>query len=130
MEDDVALVDELAHDRGREHGVDDEVKIRPFPELLDVAVGAGRQIVQGEDLPALAEQMLREMGADEAGPAGDQGLGRHRASLTTRPVVPVPRLGDASSGAPLGTLDAARQRTYGDEERREGGLSEFVRTLY
>ncbi len=71
--DDVAAVHELVHDRRLEHGVDDEVEVAALAQVCDVPLGAGGQVVEDEDLPAVGEQELREMRADEAGPAGDQG---------------------------------------------------------
>ena len=71
--DDVAAVHELVHDRRLEHGVDDEVEVAALAQVRDVPLGAGRQVVEDEDLPAVGEQQLREMRADEAGAAGDQG---------------------------------------------------------
>src|SRR5215208_581707 len=79
---DVALVDELADDRGRQHRVNDEVEPRPVAQLLDVAMSPGREIVEDVDLLTLLEQLLGEVGADEAGTACDQRLLGHRASLT------------------------------------------------
>jgi hypothetical protein len=71
---DVALVDELVDHRRREHGVHHEVEARMLLEVLDVADRAGRQVVEDPYLPALREQQLREMRADEARPARDQCL--------------------------------------------------------
>ncbi len=58
---DVALVDELAHHRGREHGLDDEMKVGALAQMRDVLVRSGRDVVEGEDLPALVEQELRKV---------------------------------------------------------------------
>ena len=44
---DVALVDELADDRRREHGVDDEMEAWVVTQELDVAVGSGGQVEAG-----------------------------------------------------------------------------------
>ena len=73
MEDHVAPVDELVHDRRLEHRVDDEVEVAPFAQVRDVPLGTGREVVEREDLPAVVEKDLREVGADEAGSAGDEG---------------------------------------------------------
>src|SRR5439155_8778124 len=86
---DVALVDELADDRRREHRVDDKVESRVVPERLDVAVGAGREVVDDEDLGASIEEIFREVRADEARPARDQRFPGHRRSLAR----PYPRRG-------------------------------------
>ena len=76
--DDVALVDELADDGRREDRFDDQVEVGPLFEMGDVRARAGREIVKHEDLPAGAEQQFREVRADKAGAAGDEGfrLGR------------------------------------------------------
>ena len=71
---DVALVDELADDRRREHRVDDEVEAGPVAQLLDVAVSACREVVEDVDLLSLLEQRFGEMRADEARAARDQRL--------------------------------------------------------
>ena len=70
--DDVALVDELADDRRREDGVDDEVEVGSVAQVLDVAMRAGGKVVEDVDLPAPPSSMLGEVGADEARPAGDK----------------------------------------------------------
>ena len=79
--DDVALVDELADDRRGEHRVDDEVKAGPVAQRLDVAMRACGKVVEDEDLRASIEQGFREVGADEARPARDQGLLGHRGRV-------------------------------------------------
>ena len=76
--DDVALVDELADDRRRQHRVDDEVEARPVAQLLDVAMSSCREVVEDEDLLSLLEQLLGQMRADEARTARDQRLLGHR----------------------------------------------------
>ena len=76
--DDVALVDELADDRRREHGLDDEVEVRrDRGRCATFASRPGGDVVQRPDLAAVVEQQLGEMRADEAGAAGDQRLSRH-----------------------------------------------------
>ena len=69
---DVAPVHELADDRLREHRVDHEVEAFPVAEPRDVPLLSRREVVEGEDLVPFVEEELREMRADEAGPAGDQ----------------------------------------------------------
>ncbi len=59
--DDVALVDELVHDRGGEHGVDDEVEARLLPQVGDVSQRAGGEVVQAVDLPAVREQRAAQV---------------------------------------------------------------------
>jgi hypothetical protein len=61
VEDDVAPVHQLAHDRAREHGLHDEVESGPVTELGHVVGRAGREVVEGEYLPPILEQQLREM---------------------------------------------------------------------
>src|SRR6266536_759016 len=82
VEHDVAAVHELVDDRRLEHGVHYEVEVAALAQMRDVALRAGREIVEDEDLPALFEKELREMRADEARAAGDQGAllrSAHRA---------------------------------------------------
>ena len=59
-----------------------EVEVAALAQVGDVALRPGREVVEDEDLPAVGEQALREMRADEARAAGDQGAllrGAHRA---------------------------------------------------
>ena len=77
VEHDVAPVHELADDGLVQHRVDDEVIVAPIAKVGDVALRAGRQVVERIDLPAVREQEFGEVGADEAGPAGHEcGSGR------------------------------------------------------
>jgi hypothetical protein len=69
---DVTAVHELADDGLREHRVDDEMEALAVAELRDVRLLACREVVEGEDLEPFVEQELRQVRADEAGPAGDQ----------------------------------------------------------
>ena len=84
VEDDVALVHDLADDRRREDRVDDEVEVRAVAEVLDVAQRAGRDVVEGEHLPACCEQELGEVRADEAGASGDERLSSHDTQRNER----------------------------------------------
>ncbi len=52
--------------------VDRVVEVRMRLEMGDVVDRAGRQVVEDEDLVAALEQRLGQVGADEAGAAGDQ----------------------------------------------------------
>ena len=79
---DVALVHELADDRVVQDRVDDEVVVRSVAQVRDVALRAGREVVERVDLPAVGEQQLGEVGADEPGAAGDEC--RPLASITGR----------------------------------------------
>jgi hypothetical protein len=52
------------------------MEVGPRLELDDVPLLARREVVERVDLPVGREQQLGEMGADEAGAAGDQCLAR------------------------------------------------------
>jgi hypothetical protein len=41
-------------------------------QVLDVVAPAGEEIVEADDLVPLGEQTIAQVGADEAGAAGDQ----------------------------------------------------------
>src|SRR3954453_560889 len=104
MEHDVAAVHELVHDRRLEHRVDDQVEVAPLAQVRDVALRARGQVVEDEHLPALPEQQLRQMGADEARAAGDHcALGRvfaHREDLSRQ----LPAIGRRAAGTCLKAL--------------------------
>src|SRR4051794_23398550 len=72
VEDDVAAMHELVDDRRLQHGVDDQMEVAALAEMRDVPLGARREIVECEDLPAVAEEEPREVRADEAGAARDE----------------------------------------------------------
>jgi hypothetical protein len=74
VEDDVALVDELVQDRGGENGVDDEMEVPAFLQMSDVPHRRRREVIQRVDLPALVEQALAQMRADESRAPGDERL--------------------------------------------------------
>ena len=65
MEDDVGLVDQFGDVGGAEERIDHEAELRVCPESGHIVRRARREIVQGDDLVAFAEQRLGEMGADE-----------------------------------------------------------------
>ena len=75
MVDDIAPMNEFADDRGREYRLDDQVELGAIAQVLHVCEPSGGEIVEGEDLPAVIEQDLAEVGADEAGAAGDESGG-------------------------------------------------------
>ena len=77
MVDDVAAVHELAYDGGRQHRVDDEMEPLALAKMEDIGLLARREVVEGEDFPTLVEQQLAQMGADEAGTTGNEGLPDH-----------------------------------------------------
>ena len=81
MEDDVAAMHELVHDRGLQHRIHDQVEVATRAQMSDIALGPGREVVEDEHLPLVRKQPLREMRADEARAARDQCalLGAHRA---------------------------------------------------
>ena len=53
------------------------MKALALAEMEDIGLLARREVVEGEDLPTLVEQQLAQMGADEAGTTGDEGLPGH-----------------------------------------------------
>jgi hypothetical protein len=87
--DRVATVHKLADDGRGEHRVDDEVEALALAELDNIRLCARREVVEGEDLPALVEQELGQVRADEAGAAGDQGA--HRVNPNDGESVPSSR---------------------------------------
>jgi hypothetical protein len=78
VEDDVAPVDEVADDRGRERRVDDQV-VGPVAQVGDVLEGA-LETSSSTSLPAAHEESLG--GADEPGPADDERLSCHAKRLS------------------------------------------------
>jgi hypothetical protein len=54
----------------------DEVEVLVAGEMGDVVGIAGDEVVHGDDAMALGEESVDEMGAEEAGAAGDNGDGR------------------------------------------------------
>ena len=84
VKDDVALEDELVHDGGLQHRVDDEMELGPRLQLLDVAPRPGGQVVERVDLVSVVEEDLREVGADEPGAAGDEHLASTHAVKVNR----------------------------------------------
>src|SRR5262249_29887462 len=69
---DVALVDELRDDRGREDRPEDRGEGGSLLEGRDIRARARREVVEHEALRAGIEEKLREVRADEAGAAGDE----------------------------------------------------------
>ena len=59
--DDVAAVHELADDRRREHGIDDEMELRALREVSHVPLRSGREVVERPDLCSRVEQALGEV---------------------------------------------------------------------
>jgi hypothetical protein len=78
-----------AIDQRREHGtvhdrVDRQLEGRAGLQVLDVAVLARREVVEGEDAMAVHQQLLGEVSADESRTSGDQIRLRHRDSFGDR----------------------------------------------
>ena len=67
------IVDLVDLDIEREgHVVAHELEARMAEQVLDIALGAGEQVVDAEHLMALAEQPVAQVRAEEAGAAGHQ----------------------------------------------------------
>ena len=67
------VVDLVDLDEQRErHVVPDELEARVVVQVIDVALGAGEEVVDAEHLVALLEQAVAEVGAEEAGAAGHE----------------------------------------------------------
>ena len=49
-----------------------ELEARVVVQVIDVALGAGEEVVDAEHLVALLEQAVAEVRAEEAGAAGDE----------------------------------------------------------
>ena len=62
--------------------VDEEEVV--VPQVLDVLQRARVQVVDGDDPIPLAQQVIAEVGAEEAGPTGNDGR-RHRRDATGAP---------------------------------------------
>src|SRR5262249_6471475 len=72
MKDDVAAVDELRQERLVVHRVDEGLEPGASLEVRDVVDRTGREGVENEDLVAVVQQRLGQMGADEPGAPRDQ----------------------------------------------------------
>ena len=73
MKDHVAAIDELGEQTLVVDGVDEVLEPGTSLEMRDVVERPGRQVVEDQDLVALREQGVGEVGADEPGSAGNQG---------------------------------------------------------
>ena len=62
---------ELPPERLR-HVVDEKREARVVHQVVEVGLGAGEEVVQDRHFGALREKRAREVGADEAGAAGDE----------------------------------------------------------
>ena len=49
-----------------------QLEVRVVEQVLDVLAPAGEEVVQADDVVALGQQPVAEMGADEPGAAGDE----------------------------------------------------------
>src|SRR5262249_51411025 len=72
MEDDIAAIDQLGEQRLVVHRVDEVLEAGAPFQVRDIVDRSGREVVEDEDLVALLEQRIGEMGPDEAGAPGDQ----------------------------------------------------------
>jgi len=63
------------------------MEVTALTQMGDVSLGAGGEIVEDEDLHAPVEEQLGEVGADEAGPARDEGAAQTRAMVATGPEI-------------------------------------------
>ncbi len=100
----VDLVD-LDVERKR-HVVADELEARMVVQVLDVALGAGEEIVDAEHLVALLQQPVAQMRAEESGAAGDQDA---LAGVVVAHSGPL-RVSSGGFG-PLGLVGAGRRRS-------------------
>ena len=57
---------------GHRDVVPDEFEIRRFQQVSDVALLAGEEIVEADHVVACLDHPLAQMGAQKAGPAGNQ----------------------------------------------------------
>ena len=115
VEDDVALVDELVDDVVRQDRVDDQVEVRALLEMGHVLRRAGRQVVEREDLPAVGQEQLAQVRADEAGTTRDQRLGPGAASSIRRTAHQTSPSGHASSiGRPHGHTNGSTRSLAGE----------------
>src|SRR3954470_15152815 len=114
--DDVALVHELVDCGDRKHRVDDEVEVASVLEAGDVRAVTGREVVERPDLPPVREQERVQVGTDEPGAAGHEGLSAHRPQAYWRRGT---RLSTCSiSGAPGSSARAAWSSRRASAKRR------------
>ena len=52
-----------------------ELEVGVVEQMQDVVLGAGEKVIEAEDIVAVGEQALAEVGTEEAGAAGDEGTG-------------------------------------------------------
>ena len=83
MEDGVDPIHHHADDLFVRDRAEPEVAPTGIRQVVDVADGAGRQIVEDPDLVSTLDQTLGQVGADEAGAAGDADRLRHRLQGST-----------------------------------------------
>ena len=72
VEHHVGGIDQFGGERLVEHGVDHVAELRLRLQMDDVVDRAGGEVVDHLDAMAGSEQRLGQMGADEAGAAGDE----------------------------------------------------------
>ena len=66
--------------QGRDHVVPQEFKARVGQQVGDVLLPAGEQVVEADDLVAIADQPVAEVAAQKAGAAGDEDAHGERES--------------------------------------------------
>jgi hypothetical protein len=99
--DGVDAVHELADDGRREHGIDDEMKLPTFAEVRHVRLRPCRKVVESENLPALVQQQLGQVGADEPRSPRDESAPFHTAAKPSSDSNPILRRGRTPYQMPL-----------------------------
>ena len=81
--------------------------------MLDVALAAGEEIVDAEDVVALRDQPIAQMRAEKPGAAGDQNASvAHEIRLSCIPITIVtPSNGQAPARMPISPLQDVRGGT-------------------
>ena len=72
MEDDVALVDEIAENALVVHGVDGAVEARVREEVTDVVEASGGEVVDDKDFVTASDTRVGEVRADKARSSSNQ----------------------------------------------------------
>jgi hypothetical protein len=84
VRDDVALVDQLTDDRGREDGVDDEVEVPALPQVGDVVQRAGRRSSRAYTSQPVARSASQRCEPMKPAPPVTRALGRVECGSTIR----------------------------------------------
>ena len=69
--------------QGKRHVVTDELKPVVIKQVADVVLGASEEVVDADDLVALTQQPVTQVGAQKPGAAGHHNSGRHQITLFT-----------------------------------------------